>query len=497
VDVTGRQAALGLAALALLVALARRTTLDEPLERDLTTYALIGRELCAGRALYSDLWDHKPPAIHLSYAAATALVSSDRAAAYLLHVALGAITLSGVYAVAIAGGALPATGLVAAAIFALLCGNLALQANQPNVESFLNPAITWAVALLLAPPADGRSRRALAAAALLALATLYKPNALAVAAALAAACIAAAAPAWRARALAEAGAILGVIAAVWGLVYAWFAATDRADAFVAAVFTYNRAYGGSVGWNLLRGLDPPRLLPATALAVLPLVGVALLGLPRLLPRLWPPDRHLAIVLAWAAGTYAAVAAPGRFYPHYYQLWLPLLAVAAARAMAGRPPVANVLVVALVALVQVQSYRLNGGQWSLAKYGPAFLEVEAAGMQARSLLAPGETLWSGESGVYLAAGERPASGIVYDLPLREGPLVAELMARLRADLAPHPPELLVVTTRPAPPAGGALARWIDESYVPIEDPASRYLTLTLFARRGGALERRLAAAASPP
>src|SRR5437868_1023590 len=54
--------------LASSIALARLHTWDEPMERDLTTYAVIGHQLLRGRSLYSDLWDHKPPAIHISYA---------------------------------------------------------------------------------------------------------------------------------------------------------------------------------------------------------------------------------------------------------------------------------------------------------------------------------------------------------------------------------------------------------------------------------------------
>ena len=56
-----------LAALAAVLALARLHTYDEPLERDLTTYAVIGHEMLGGRSLYADVWDHKPPAVHVTY----------------------------------------------------------------------------------------------------------------------------------------------------------------------------------------------------------------------------------------------------------------------------------------------------------------------------------------------------------------------------------------------------------------------------------------------
>jgi hypothetical protein len=53
-----------------LLVLLRLHTYDEPLERDITTYAVIGHELLGGKALYTELWDHKPPAIYVTYAAA-------------------------------------------------------------------------------------------------------------------------------------------------------------------------------------------------------------------------------------------------------------------------------------------------------------------------------------------------------------------------------------------------------------------------------------------
>ena len=56
----------------------RLHTYDEPLERDLTTYAVIAHEMLNGKNLYSELWDHKPPAIHVTYAAAELIAGYGR-----------------------------------------------------------------------------------------------------------------------------------------------------------------------------------------------------------------------------------------------------------------------------------------------------------------------------------------------------------------------------------------------------------------------------------
>src|SRR5262249_53966928 len=152
--VRGRRAAVAvLALLGVLVALARLHTYDEPLERDLTTYAVIGDELLHGKALYSELWDHKPPAVHATYAVAEFLAGRGPAAVYWLGVAAAVLTLIGVYR---AGRLLPqehgfrgvSAGLWAAAFWASICSDLRLEANQPNTEVFINAAAVWSFVLL-------------------------------------------------------------------------------------------------------------------------------------------------------------------------------------------------------------------------------------------------------------------------------------------------------------------------------------------------------------
>ena len=61
------------------VAILKASGYNEPLERDLTTYAVIAHEMLEGKALYSELWDHKPPAIHVTYAAAELIPTLMRA----------------------------------------------------------------------------------------------------------------------------------------------------------------------------------------------------------------------------------------------------------------------------------------------------------------------------------------------------------------------------------------------------------------------------------
>ena len=52
----------------LFIAGMKGLTYHEPARGDQAIYAVIGHELLKGRQLYADLWDHKPPAIHVTYA---------------------------------------------------------------------------------------------------------------------------------------------------------------------------------------------------------------------------------------------------------------------------------------------------------------------------------------------------------------------------------------------------------------------------------------------
>jgi 4-amino-4-deoxy-L-arabinose transferase-like glycosyltransferase len=116
----------------------RLHTYSEPLERDETIYAVIAHEMLDGRALYSDLWDHKPPAIYVTYAAAELIPGYGRDSIFLLNVAAAVATLLACYFAGSAAGDGRIGGVIAAGLWALASGDLAPQANQPNTRVFLS-----------------------------------------------------------------------------------------------------------------------------------------------------------------------------------------------------------------------------------------------------------------------------------------------------------------------------------------------------------------------
>src|SRR5438132_3936059 len=133
----------------------------------------------AGRHYYSEVGENKPPAVHIANLAAQVLFGYRRASIYALNVGLSLITLLGVYVAASSSGMGRSAGLWAAVFWTLISGDLDLQANQPNLEAFMNGPIVWAFALLLRRRRSGNATIrsyipwSLAVGGLLALASFY------------------------------------------------------------------------------------------------------------------------------------------------------------------------------------------------------------------------------------------------------------------------------------------------------------------------------------
>ena len=451
--------------LALVLVLARLHTYDEPLERDITSAAVIGHELLAGRSLYADMWDHKPPAIHVSHAAAILLVGYGPGAVYLLNVATAIITLLGVYVAASAVGGI-AAGLWGAVFWTLVSGDLWLLANQPNAEAFINACLVWALALFVRANDQPRLWRTLTIGGLFALASLYKPVAAAPAALVGLAHVIAPWPGCsRRRALSDVLMIGGVGAAAWLGTSAYFAARGHFTDFYQAVFAYNRYYSShqtiddytqtsqSLVDVLVKSFLPDALFPTALVVAAPLAVFTLVGGVR--AAISGPRRPWLLLLGFAIGTHLAVALPGQWRAHYYQLWLPLLAVGAGWTVASAgtsgsmprwiPSAVAGAAVVLLLTQQIPLYQVPSEAWSRLKYGELFIVEQKLGRELRLLLGPGETFyeWGAEPGLYFESRQSPPSGVFYAFPLVEGPVIWPLTARALTDLDRRAPTMFVI------------------------------------------------------
>ena len=487
--------------IAAVIAFERWHTFEEPLDRDVATYAVIGGEMLQGRELYQDLWDHKPPVVYLAFAAARAVVSDPTGSVFLLGLLCAWTTALALFAAG-SWGAGPPAGLWIAAFWALLCSDLALQASLPNTEAFINACLAIAFAALLRTGPRVWDVRLWAAGIFLAAAILFKP--IVAPLALAWAVVHVCAPpegASRSRAALQAAVLLGLCVLGGAAVGAYFAATGRWTVFWSTLVVHNRYYAGPLLPNLREGLRPARLLPAFLGDVLPLLVAILPGLLFGLVRRW--SRRVALLAAWMVAVPAAVAAPGKFYPHYYQLWLPPLCIAAGWSLAAlgartRRPAAvtaagGAAVVLALAFQVAPAYALSAADWSDTKYGDIFLRSRDVAREAGAMIGPGETFfqWGNEPEIYLYARRSPPTGVLWAQHMQAGPLRFILRSRALAQLSLADPQL-VVLSRDEPPPTGALGEWFKERYEPHPTRVRQQKGFSFWVRRGGTLQRRLLA-----
>jgi 4-amino-4-deoxy-L-arabinose transferase-like glycosyltransferase len=499
---------LALVSLSMVLLFARLHTFDEPLERDITTYALIAHELIAGKSLYSELWDHKPPAIHATYAVAERLAGYGRNSILLMNMAAAMATLLACYYAGTVVTGKRSTGLLAAAIWTVICGELGLEANQPNTEVFINAFLTGGFALLLRmPAADSKSRVALLAGLLFGIASLYKQVAVVPVAFLCFVHLAMADRTNRSKAFADVAHIGLVGALMWGLVFGYFTAVGHVDAFIDAIFIYNGVYAGNFTSNVGYALGRPPL-PFSTLMLLGSLAIICFG-GSLFATIRAPRRPWILLVAFFLGCHVAVLLPGQFFAHYYQLWLPPLAIGSAWTVSLLMPqptsrswpwlrhVASVGIVAALIAIELPSYLLPSKVWSFRKYGSVFIESDAVAGKLASMLRPNETFyeWGNETGLYYNTKQDPPSGVAFVDPLLVGPLQSELWERVASDLQRTRPDVVVLesSTVIRTPASHPILRWIRANYRAI----SRDGSFLMVARKGSRIERKYAPKAEPP
>jgi hypothetical protein len=484
-----------------VILLERLHTFAEPFDRDVATYAVIAREMRHGRDLYTDLWDNKPPLLYGVYGLAQVLAGDGPGSVFLIGVTCALVTAAALYHAGTGGGdGSPGTGVAAAAFWTLVSADLPLEANQPNIEALLNASFAVAFAALLRAGPRVLTKPIVSAGAALAAATLFKPVAAPVVLALALAhVLLPPGETPRRRAIAQAALVLGLVAAACLAVAAYYLVVGRWAAFWQTIWLHNRHYSGSPLANVREGLRPGRLFSPVLRHALPLAVAAAPGALLALTR--RPSRPGLLLGAWLLAVPVVVSAPGKFYPHYYQLWLPPLCLAAAWSLASvarrtRRPVAVAGVAAATTLAvrgleQRAAFALDADGWSSAKYGDVFLRSRDVARDVESMIGPQETFfqWGNEPELYLYTRRPPPTGVLWAQYMQYGPLRISLRTRALQQLSVMDPELIVFS-RDQPPPTGALGRWFQERYAP-HPLTHRRAGFSFWVRRGGRLERRLA------
>jgi 4-amino-4-deoxy-L-arabinose transferase-like glycosyltransferase len=461
-----------LAVLTLLILLVRIPVLTEVPERDITTYAVIGHGLLHGRSLYADLWDHKPPGVHLVYAAAIALVGENAKAIYLLSVLGSVLGLFGVWAGTRRSmdqndWGPPWAGLMWVGI----SGAFRLQGEMPNTELLANGFLAFGFFRALRLLEHDESIGSGAVTGLLfAAASLFKhllvliPGGLLVVA-------------WvvarqRRKQVVKRGLLwLAVGGAVWSFVVGWFIARGSWRPFYEAVFVYNSYYGGSVGANLLASIGPARLFPPEFRFAIPILAFMAIG--AMMDR--RPWRRWAMLAAYFITSALIVALHPGPYSHYRILLVPPLCIGFGWAAAAFHAVVSstrrrlgvavaTLVLVAVAVPELEALRVPGRRWADERFGQQFTAVARLGHKLGRQLPPSCDFYEvgAETQLYFYSKRQPASGVFYSMPLESGPLSQALQRRVVADLGSHGVCLLIVNNTVQ--LTGPLRTFIDSAFV---------------------------------
>jgi 4-amino-4-deoxy-L-arabinose transferase-like glycosyltransferase len=465
------------------IALARLYTFREPLERDITTYAVIGSELLHGKKLYTELWDNKPPLVYATHAIFQLAFGYGPTAIYFMNLAFCGLVLFGVYWAGSVGKFGPAGGLWAAAFWTVISGDLSLQANQPNLELLMNAALIWAFAFLVR--AGGRPVRWKTwgmIGLLLGCATLFNPVAATTVAffGLAYTFVRICAGQRKTGFLRSLAVLIGIPIFLWIGVIVYFWLTGRFGDFRDCLLSFNLHYVSMstavlrFNWRLL---FPQAVRFVWLLAVMALAGLVA-GLRRR-PEPW------VIWLAYFGSSYLAVSLPGYFFPHYFQLVLPVLVVGGGWGIVSladlfrrrwiRPNlVAGWLVLALLLAHEVPNYFIHPDNWSVQKYGnEIFVRTASLAQWLKERLKPDETFYEigNETGLYFYSRKRPPSGVFFGIPLLSGPkpLAFKLMHRIISDLDREKPELVILrkyfySNLQKEWPGNPLDGWVNRNYL---------------------------------
>jgi hypothetical protein len=242
------------------------------------------------------------------------------------------------------------------------------------------------------------------------------------------------------------------------------------------------------------------------------------------PRLEPPQRTgWFMIAAWSLGCLIAYAMTGRWQEYQLEIWMPVYALAGGAILAGlvsglieRPRIWRwallAMVLAPLANRAMHRHQYGDAPWSVYDIGGPEYQLRYtsrdAALAVNKILLPGETMYAlgvpGEScAVHFQTRQSPPSGVFFDFPLQPGrPPAAKLEDRIIRDLDRNPPDLIVLSTaRFLPLLDGTRSDWAQRLIAWVSahysrrgfDPTGRFL---FFARRGSAVEQRLADTEKP-
>ena len=247
------------------------------------------------------------------------------------------------------------------------------------------------------------------------------------------------------------------------------------------LIVYNGQYSGNFLMNIWGFFSRPTYLFSHSLYgiwILVLLGYAWLFIGSRSKKMQTP--HYFFILM-TLGVLFEIGSIGRNYPHYNQTLFPMLTINSSLLIINifkelkvnrvwRLLLGSALIsVALGTMInhQVEFFKLSPVELSHEKYGDQFIDAWEMGLEIKAMTNPDESIyyWGSESGVYYYSQRRAASGIFYNLPLKEkkNKKVSELMSRLLADLEKAPPAVFIWNSKEGNIEKNRLYEFVSEDY----------------------------------
>jgi hypothetical protein len=455
-----------------------------PINVDPASYAVASHEILNGERLYEDIWDHKPPAPFIVYVAFEAVFGYGPSTLFVLNFLATIGIMIGLFLICRKGPGGNGAGLIAAGIWALASGSIGLEMRDPNTEVLINICLVFAFfAMFMDEERQIGVWRSIVAGMLFLAASMFKPVVVVVAAALAVGHIATSSD--RSRALKEVSIMGATGIAGWLLTFAYFAATGRGALFYDSVIVYNQHYAGGLVENILAPLYGNGELFIDIIGPLAIFAAVLC-----IPLFFADRRRWLLAVMYVGAAWAAIALPGRFSVHYYQLWLPPFIITAAWGIGSllrfensilrtSGVIAGIILSIFLLITQLPDHRavIAGDHVPVIK---TLNKIEVTTAAIKSLLNDDETIihWGNTPNIYMTARRRPPTILLFDSHLDDNPIKERLVALAKEKLDLSQTELLVVECNRPP-----VPEWIAEHFesVPIMEDPKGY---TIYARRGG-------------
>lgn len=444
----------------LFIILIRTRTINEPFERDIGTYAVYGHEMLHGKNLYSYLFDQKPPLLYLTYAGFELLFGYGVTYIYIIGVTFAVVTLVLIYKI----GKLVSkkAGIIAVISWTLISSNIPLQANQPNVEVFMNTFLMAGLYLFITHEKKLTLKVGILIGLAFGLSSLYKHITIVPVILLCAMYF------FRNYRLSIRDRIIKILPiilvplALWVLLFGYYYFFDDFKSFYFAVFKFNAAYSSYIQfvtrtsnplYNIIYGLQPRLIFTLKFLTMLPFIAFALVGV---LIGIIKHKMHWLYLATYSVGVFIMVALPGKWYPHYFQLWLPVFCIgngwfiseihskiAHRHKLILIPFITSIFIG--VAILQIKPYFLNPEEISVRKYGTVYVEARKNAIKVGTLLRNEETFYQfgSEPEQYLYTKKRLPSGITFLSQLDFDHDTVMLSSRLIRDLDASQPILVLI------------------------------------------------------